>query len=230
VRYTPSSRASAAALRLDEAVAESAAKRLRALGKRLRLRGDVRIRDLLLVPGVLADAREGGVPDGATKAALDAVDGALASLVDAREREGAHLALACGALLDRIAAAARAIGARAPDVPKANRDRLTARLASLLEGTAAPVDPAHLAREVASFADRTDVTEEVARLEAHVAHAREILAAGGGAGRRLDFLVQEMNREANTAGSKSPDAALSALVVDLKADVERLREQVQNLE
>jgi uncharacterized protein (TIGR00255 family) len=73
------------------------------------------------------------------------------------------------------------------------------------------------------------VTEEVARLRAHLAHARERLAAGG-SGRTLDFLVQEMNREANTTGSKSQDAALSAVVVEMKADVERLREQVQNLE
>jgi uncharacterized protein (TIGR00255 family) len=230
LRHTPSSGSSATALRIDEEAAAAAAKRLRALGKRLSLDGGVTVRDLLQVPGVVSDARADAMDDRVSAGATAAVDGALEALAESRAREGAHLAKECGEILDRIERAAAAIAERAPDVPKAYRDRLSARLATLLEGSGATLDPAHLAREVASFADRTDVTEEVARLRAHVAHARTILGDGGSAGRRLDFLVQEMNREANTAGSKSPDAALSTIVIDLKADVERLREQVQNLE
>jgi uncharacterized protein (TIGR00255 family) len=87
-----------------------------------------------------------------------------------------------------------------------------------------------LAREVASFADRSDVAEELARLAGHLSHAGEILGSAGGVGRRLDFLVQEMHRELNTCGSKSQDPGMTAVVVDAKADVERLREQVQNFE
>jgi uncharacterized protein (TIGR00255 family) len=230
VRHEPSARAAAAGLALDEEAAEAAAKRLRALAKRLGLEGGVTLRDLLQVPGVVLDGRGRAAPEAAERAASAAVDGALDALAAARAREGTHLAAECTTLLDRIASATEAIAARAPEVPKAYRDRLAARLAALLQGTAAPVEPAHLAREVASFADRADVTEEVARLRAHVAHAREILAGGNGVGRRLDFLVQEMNREANTAGSKSADAVLSSVVIELKADVERLREQVQNFE
>jgi uncharacterized protein (TIGR00255 family) len=229
LRHTAPPGASAAVARVDEDAARAAAARLRALADALRLDGGVRLRDVLLVPGVLASPAAGGADDATRDAALAAVDGALAGLVEARAREGERMARECLAILDRIAAATERVAARAPEVPLLYRDRLEARLASLLEGSGAAVDPAHLAREVAGFADRADVTEEVARLRAHEAHARERLAAGG-SGRTLDFLVQEMNREANTIGSKSPDAALSAVVVEMKADVERLREQVQNLE
>jgi uncharacterized protein (TIGR00255 family) len=92
------------------------------------------------------------------------------------------------------------------------------------------VDPAALAREVAAMAERSDVREELARLTAHVEHARTLLRDGGAVGRSLDFLVQEMNREANTVGSKANDLGLTRTVIELKADVERLREQAQNLE
>jgi uncharacterized protein (TIGR00255 family) len=117
-----------------------------------------------------------------------------------------------------------------PDLPRLYRDRLAARIAALLEGSGVQPDPALLAREVAAFADRCDVSEELARLEGHLAHAESMLAAGGAVGRKLDFLVQEFHREANTLGSKSPDPATTAVVLDVKADVERLREQVQNFE
>jgi uncharacterized protein (TIGR00255 family) len=228
LRHTPA-RTGATALRVDEALAEAAVRRLRSLERRFALDGGITLRDVLLVPGVLADARE-AASDAVARSAVEAVEAALDALVESREREGAHLAGEIEGLLGRIEAAVEKVAARAPEVPRAYRDRLAARLAALLEGSEAAVDPAHLAREVATVADRADVTEEVARLRAHVAHARELLSGGGAAGRRLDFLVQEMNREANTAGSKSPDAALTSTVVDLKADVERLREQVQNLE
>src|SRR5262249_21314454 len=145
-------------------------------------------------------------------------------------REGAHLAQECRAILARLAAARERMAARAPEVPKAYRDRLSARLVALLEGQAVSPHPAAIAREGASVAEGCDVTEELARLSGHLAHAEELLARGGAVGRRLDFLVQEMHREVNTTGSKSQDAELTTLVIDAKADVERLREQVQNFE
>ena len=91
-------------------------------------------------------------------------------------------------------------------------------------------DPVRLATEVALFADRTDVTEELTRLASHVAQMRALLASGEPAGRKMDFLVQEMHREANTVGSKSQSAEAAAAVVSLKAEIERMREQVQNVE
>jgi uncharacterized protein (TIGR00255 family) len=92
------------------------------------------------------------------------------------------------------------------------------------------VDPARLAQEVVIFADRVDVAEELTRLASHVAQARSLIQGEGPAGRKLEFLVQEVNREINTIGSKSQHAAIAALVVELKAELERVREQVQNVE
>jgi uncharacterized protein (TIGR00255 family) len=230
LRFTRSSKSRAAAVRVDDEVARAAAKKLTALVKRAGLAGPVTLRDLLAVPGVLGDDRRDETPPAVQKLALDALDGAVAALVAARAKEGAHLADECRSILARIAAARDRIAVRAPTLPGAYRDRLTARIATLLEGTGVAPDPAALAREVASFADRCDVAEELARLTAHVRHVEDVLAAGGAVGRRLDFLVQELHREANTIGSKSPDAETTSTVVEMKADVERLREQVQNFE
>jgi uncharacterized protein (TIGR00255 family) len=108
------------------------------------------------------------------------------------------------------------------------RARLHERVTELSRGLAP--DPVRLATEVALFADRTDVTEELTRLSSHVAQMRGLLASGDPAGRKMDFLVQEMHREANTVGSKSQSAEAAAAVVSLKAEIERMREQVQNVE
>ena len=108
------------------------------------------------------------------------------------------------------------------------RERLSARIAELTRGV--PLDPARLAQEVALFADRTDVAEELTRLASHLAQARGLIRSETPAGRKLEFLVQELNREINTIGSKSQHAAIAAAVVELKAELERIREQVQNVE
>jgi uncharacterized protein (TIGR00255 family) len=115
-----------------------------------------------------------------------------------------------------------------PRSVEAYRARLDERVAELSRGLAP--DPARLATEVALFADRTDVTEELTRLSSHVAQMRGLLASGEPAGRKMDFLVQEMHREANTIGSKSQSAEAASAVVSLKAEIERMREQVQNVE
>lgn len=230
LRFTRSSRAAAAAFEVDDGVAAEAAARLRRLAAAAGLPDTLTLRDLLAVPGVVKDAHADAPPEGVEEAALRALDGALAALVEARRREGRHLAAACRDLLQRVTDARARLLARAPELPKAYRDRLAARLTALLEGSGVAPDPALLAREVATFADRCDVAEELARLDAHVRHLEDLLGRDGAVGRKLDFLVQELHRETNTLGSKSPDAEMTALVVDLKADVERLREQVQNFE
>ena len=230
-RLLRSPKAAAAAFQGSAEAAEAAAKRLRAVAKRCGLSpSDVTLHDVLAVPGVAGEAGADGLTAATEKAALKALDGALDALVASREREGVHLARECRGILARIAEASRRLALRAPDVPKAYRDRLAARIATLLADSGVAPDPALLAREVAAFADKCDVAEELARLAAHLAHAEQIFAAGGSVGRKLDFLVQEMHREANTVGSKSPDAEMTGTVIELKADVERLREQVQNFE
>jgi uncharacterized protein (TIGR00255 family) len=231
LRYTPSPKAASSRLAIDAEAAESAAKRLRSVAKRCGLDpSSVTLRDVLGVPGVTADAGSLALPAAAEKTGLKALDSALDQLVSSREREGAHLARECRSILSRIADATQRLAKRAPEVPRAWRDRLSARLSALLSEAQVSPDPAALAREVATFADRSDVTEELARLQAHLAHAEQILTGGGSVGRKLDFLVQEMHRESNTLGSKSPDPEMTGVVIELKADVERLREQVQNFE
>jgi uncharacterized protein (TIGR00255 family) len=121
------------------------------------------------------------------------------------------------------------VARRAPQVVEEYRTRLSRRLEELLpQGNA--VDPQRLAQEVAIFADRSDIAEELQRLGSHIAQFRETLAGGEAVGRKLDFLVQELGREVNTIGSKANDAAITSQVVEAKSELEKIREQVQNLE
>ena len=153
---------------------------------------------------------------------------ALTGLAEMRRREGEALARDLSARLDAIEKGAGELARLSPLQVSAARDRLAARIEELARGIA--LDPARLAQEVALFADRTDVAEELTRLASHVAQARGLIASDAPAGRKLEFLVQEVNREINTIGSKSQHAGIAALVVDLKAELERIREQVQNVE
>lgn len=229
LRFTPN-RDARGAPALDATAFAAAAAELQGLARAAGLPA-VTAADVLHVPGVLASAAR-TEPEGAgvSAAALEAVDGALAALETARTREGQALSRELLTLLASVESAGRELATRAAEVPKAWQQRLRSRLDELLKGTGVALDPAALAREVAAMAERSDVREELTRLSAHVEHAREILARGGSVGRPLDFLAQELSREANTVGSKANDLALTRTVIALKADVERLREQVQNLE
>jgi len=180
-------------------------------------------RDVLVAGGPKADAETDA---DAVEAALA---GALERLAAMREREGERLAADMReqlAILRRLSAEATA---RAPKVVDDHRAKLAERLAKLL-GSEMAVDPARLAQEVALLADRADVHEELVRLGSHLEQLDAILSAGGEAGRKLDFLLQEVGREINTLGSKANDAELARIVVDLKATAERIREQLQNVE
>lgn len=212
---------------LDEAAFAEAAATLRRLATMHGLE-TVSVRDVLQVPGVLRGA---GEPDEALEPAIAALlDEGTRALVVSREREGQALAGALGAHLDRIAELVGELTARADAVPEALRARVRERVEVLLEGTGTSLDAGQLEREIAWLADRADVREELARLEAHVGHARDLLSEGGAIGKRLDFLAQELLREVNTVGSKTPDLASTHHVLALKTEVERLREQVQNVE
>jgi uncharacterized protein (TIGR00255 family) len=146
-----------------------------------------------------------------------------------RAAEGARLAAAVAALLDRIDRLHAEAAAAASLQPETQRARLAELIARLLgDGHAVPED--RLAQEVALLASRSDVTEEIDRLASHIAAARGLLAEGGPIGRQLDFLVQEFMREANTLCSKSASTVLTAAGLQLKAVVEQIREQVQNIE
>lgn len=198
-----------------------------------------KLRDELAPGEPLPLALLGSVPDlfrgppverSETEAVLGgAVDEALTQLEAMRAREGVALADELKRHLDLMRAEVRSIAAHAAGTPERQRDRLRERIARLLADTEIELDRGRLEQEVALLADRSDITEELVRLEAHFDQATEMLQAEGHVGRKLDFLCQEMTREVNTIGSKSPDATIAHAVVELKAGVGRLREQVQNV-
>jgi len=155
---------------------------------------------------------------------------ALGRLDAMRATEGSATAADMETALADIERRLKSVAARGPRVVEEYRDRLRERVQALMGGTELPVDDASLVREVAFYAERADVNEEVARLGSHVQQFRALLAESGPAGRKLEFLAQEMHREVNTLGSKSNDAELARDVVEIKVDVDRLREQSQNVE
>ena len=192
--------------------------------------GPARLESVLSVRGVIemdeGDANAAG-PD--RDAMIQTLTEALEALVEARRLEGRRLAETLSGQLDRITEIVTEATAVAATQPQSLRDRLQAQLADLLDGHP-PIPEERLAQEVAVLASKSDVQEELDRLNAHVAQARQLLDAGGAVGRRLDFLCQELNREANTLCSKAADLTLTRLGLDLKATIEQVREQVQNLE
>ncbi len=158
------------------------------------------------------------------------VSEALSAFNAMREKEGEKLALDIEVKLDEIDRLRRLIAARSPLAVADYREKLLKRMNEALSG--ASVDEARILSEAAIFADKTAVDEELVRLESHTNQIRELLKSGNGAGvgRKLDFIVQELNREANTIGSKSSDLEMTRLVVDLKSEIEKIREQAQNIE
>ncbi len=132
--------------------------------------------------------------------------------------------------LDCVRRIATAIGQRAPEVVDTHRRRLRERAERLRAAVEIDVDAGRLEQEIALFAERSDVCEELTRLASHCVQFTALLSSEEAVGRRLDFLLQEMAREANTVGAKSPDAPIAHAIVDLKAEIERMREQVQNVE
>jgi uncharacterized protein (TIGR00255 family) len=224
-------RESEARLGLDSAALEQAL--ALALDLHARIPGSPvpRAEALLALPGVLRAAAADPAEERA--AAADAVQGgfadALAGLVSAREAEGARLATVLAGLLDEIAALRRKASAQAADQPAAQRARVMENLTALLrEAPSLPQD--RIAQEVALLAARSDVREELDRLDSHIAAAHALMGEAANVGRRFDFLVQEFNREANTLCSKSASTTLTATGLKLKAAIEQLREQVQNIE
>lgn len=181
--------------------------------------------DLLRWPGMLGDT--GSVEEGeAAAAAIDLFEQALGSLIEARRREGRELAQAIGTRLDAIDDHASELKGTTAGLSREVHNRLRARLAEL----AVSVDAGRLEQEVALLAQKADVAEELDRLCIHAAEARAQLDRPGPHGRRLDFLTQELQREANTLGSKALMPELSVRTVDLKVVIEQIREQVQNVE
>jgi uncharacterized protein (TIGR00255 family) len=216
----------------DAAALEQAVSLALALAERIPGSPPPRAEALLALPGVLRSAVADS-DEGPSQTIADMLrsgfQGALDSLIAARLAEGARLASVLGGLLDEITTLQATAAAEAADQPALQRARLMDNLTALLSATPS-LPEERIAQEVALLAARSDVREELDRLSAHIAAARALLAEGAAVGRRLDFLVQEFNREANTLCAKSASVALTGTGLKLKAAVEQLREQVQNIE
>lgn len=188
--------------------------------------------DLATVAAFLVDSRSGAAAALTWDAIRPAVEEALRALLAMRAREGAALAADLSRRLATLHELVAAIGRAAANSPAAGAKRLADRLAILLAD--APVDPARLAQEIALLAEKLDISEELVRLDAHLTHFAHLLSpATPGAepvGRKMDFLLQEIGREINTTGAKVQDATVAALVIEAKAELEKIREQAQNIE
>jgi len=201
---------------------------LSSLATELRLAGEIRLQDIAAQPGVITVA-EREVDLARASQALDlALTQALERLGQMRELEGRAIEADLDGRLRAIQELASEVEALGPKVLSEYRQRLAEKVAELARGVS--VDPQRLAQEVAFFAERSDIAEEVARLFSHLEQFRRLSQSPEPAGRKMEFLVQEMNREVNTAGSKSQHSEISARVVAMKAELERIREQVQNVE
>ena len=214
---------------LDATAATKQIAALRALARELGLADDLTASSLLRMPDVLRPRVLPNDPLEAWPLIERATQAALDNLETLRGREGDALERDLRARFDALEAMSREIAALAPSVPFAYKAVLEKRLAELL-GAGGAADPALVAREVAVFADRCDVSEELTRQTSHFAQVRKVFDVGGACGRTLDFLCQELFREINTTGSKANDAEISRLVIAFKAGLEAAREQVQNIE
>jgi len=217
-----------AAPQVDVELARNYAVLLRELSAELGIPGDISLDVILSQKGVLRDTVAVVDENECLPQLMSAVQDAVSAIEAMRCREGSALLADLTARRGQIGGLAGEIAGRAPDVVVEAGQKLRQRLEQLLDGT--EVDPARLAQEVALLADRCDVTEELVRLESHFSQFDEALRSREPVGRKLDFLMQEMNREVNTIGSKSNDAGITSLVIRIKAELEKMREQVQNVE
>ena len=212
------------ALALNAALLDQLAAAQAALRARFHDAAPLAVSELLRWPGVLADDSPGF--DTLLAAIVELTDAALDDMIASRRREGEKLAAMIG---ERVARMRELVATVAPRMPAVVAE-YQARLAARLRDAVATLDEERIRQEVALYATRIDVAEELTRLVTHLDEVMRILKAGGAAGKRLDFLMQELNREANTLASKSPATDITAIAMEMKVLIEQMREQVQNIE
>lgn len=225
--HAPTGRNSAR-MHLNRALAKAYTQELRHLAKELRLEGNVSLDHLIRAPGVFQTDEQLVQAEDFWPAVSKALRQALNALLKMRSREGAHLAQDLSGRIQTMRKTKDRIARRAPRVADQYRKQLLARARNV--GVEIALDDERLLKEVVLFADRSDITEELTRLASHFQQFAALTRSGQPIGRTLDFLAQEMNREINTIGSKANDAEISHGVVTLKAELEKFREQAQNVE
>lgn len=213
---------------LNKPVADGYYTALRELANTYELSNDISVSLLSRFPEVLVAEKAEDDVEQTAKDICSVLDHALADFDQMRTREGARLKDDILSRALTIEEKVSLVEKRSPETVSEYRARLEARMNEVLANT--QLDPARILTEAAIFADKVAVDEETVRLRSHIAQLREMLEKGGAVGRKLDFLIQEFNREANTIGSKCSDIEIARHVVDVKAEIEKIREQIQNLE
>lgn len=223
-----SSKADVVTVTLNRPVADGYYNALRALGKSYDLRDDISVSNLARFPDVFLVEK---APENVDEVSADLCAVAALALADfsaMREREGGKLRDDILSRASTIEALTALVEAQTPRTVAEYRSRLEAKMKEVLQNT--QIDESRILTEAAIFADKVAVDEETVRLRSHLSQLRTLLGQDGPVGRKLDFLIQEFNREANTIGSKCNDIETSRHVIDIKAEIEKIREQVQNLE
>ncbi|ABO50225.1 domain of unknown function DUF1732 [Desulforamulus reducens MI-1] len=215
-------------VKVDKALAVAYHNAMEELAESLSMAEKISIKDLISLPNVISLEQPEENIEQWYPAIKEATNQALNGLLTMRQTEGERLKIDISSRATVIQQLTVQISERAPLVIQEYRDKLSQRLAEWLENGI--IEEARLAAEVAVFADRADISEEIVRLNSHLVQLSQILSEGGPVGRKLDFLVQEMNREINTIGSKANDLVITNAVVNAKSELEKIREQVQNIE
>ena len=227
LQYTGSSRASSVAV--NETQAKAYRRELSKLAKSLEIPDNLSMEGLLRLPGVLENTQPTLDAKAFRAPIKSALGQALEGLLSMREKEGGNLGRDLAKRLAKLRRIVKRVAKLAPDVLKHHRERLIERLKKT-NVEVPDMDDDRLLREIVYYTDRTDITEELTRLGSHFVQLEECLSDVVPVGRKLDFLAQEMFREINTIGSKANDANISSEVVNLKTELEKIREQVQNVE
>ena len=214
-------------LTVDTELAKTYKRLLLILQEELGLQGDLRLESLLNFRDLFAFQEDEESREKAWSVVETALDQAVSGCLLMRQEEGEAIARDLSGRLNQLEVLTGEVETRAPLVVDDARDRLQKRIQDLLE---TEVDETRLAQEVAFFAEKSDITEEVVRLQSHIQQFRDLLEASGPRGRQLEFLLQEMHREVNTIGSKANDLEIAQKVIQMKTELERFREQIQNVE
>jgi uncharacterized protein (TIGR00255 family) len=221
----------ASQVRINRSMAEQVMPQLAALAEELGGQRTFTASDLLRLPDFLQiESGESEIDDQERSGILQVVREAFAQVRTMRREEGAALAADIGRRLDQIGSLQQEIEQARPLVQSETLEAYRERVAELSRQSGAVVDPDRLAQETVLMVEKSDVAEELTRMSSHLAQMRQLLSGGDAAGKKLDFLSQELLREINTLGTKSRSAQLRSVVVELKAELERIREQVQNVE
>jgi len=215
-------------IRINRPLVEAYVSALRTIAWENELSSDIRVADLTRFPDILhAEKREADTE--ALRSDISKIlKAALGGFNEMRDREGIKLSLDIADRLDEIEKLTKMAEEISPRSVEEYRKKLEARINEVLQSS--NIDEARILTEAAIFADKTAISEELVRLRSHIAQLRELLSSSEPVGRKIDFIVQELNREANTIGSKGNDAEMSKVIVDLKSEIEKIREQAQNIE